>query len=118
MRKKLITPPINPISVAFETNSEGYLGFIAELPGVFIRGKTEEEALSKVKQEVKSYLKWLGIEEKLAYDTNVGQRHQSALMVEDADCEILLNADKGTMSEEEFKNLKAVTKALTIGLSA
>ncbi|MFB0508894.1 MAG: hypothetical protein ACETVX_00195 [bacterium] len=105
MLKKLFAPSTDTISIAFETNGKGYLGFIIELPGAFIRGRTEKEALSKVNQEVKSYLKWLGIEENLDYNTNVVQRHQSSLMIEDADSEILLNTDKGTMSDEEFRNL-------------
>lgn len=105
MRQKQLIPLTRVISIGFETNGKGYIGFIAELPGAFIRGGTEEEALSKADQEVKSYLKWLGIEQKWNYNTIVVQRHQSSLMVEDADNEILLNTDKETTSEEEFKNL-------------
>jgi len=45
--------------MAFETNGKGYMGFIVELPGAFIRGITEQEALTKVKKEVSLYLKWL-----------------------------------------------------------
>jgi hypothetical protein len=101
---KLITLS-NLISIVFETNGKGYIGFIAELPGAFIRGRTEEEALLKVNREVKSYLKWLGIEEKPNYKAMVIQKHLSSLIVEDADCEILLDVDRGTMKEEEFKSL-------------
>jgi len=104
LKKPLITLT-NAASLAFETNGKGYIGFIAELPGAFVRGRTEEEALSKVDWEVRFYLKWLGIEQKWNYNTIVVQRHQSSLMVEDADNEILLDADKGTMGEEEFTNL-------------
>jgi hypothetical protein len=93
------------VSVALETNGKGYIGYIAELPGAFIRGRTEEEALSKVDREVKSFQKWLGIEQKWDYDTIVIQRHQSCLMVEDADNEILLDVDKEIMRKKEFKNL-------------
>jgi predicted RNase H-like HicB family nuclease len=105
MRQKPSIPLTGVISIGFETNGKGYIGFIAELPGAFVRGRSEEEAISKVDQEVKSYLKWLGIEPEWNYDTIVAQRHQSSLMVEDADNEILLNTDKETLSEEEFKNL-------------
>jgi len=103
--KKPLVTLTNVVSIGFETNGKGYIGFIAELPGAFLRGRTEEEALSKVDREVKSYLKWLGIEQKWNYNTIVVQRHQSSLMVEDADNEILLDADKGAVSEEEFTNL-------------
>lgn len=98
------------VSIAFETNGKGYIGFIAELPGAFIRGRTEEEALSKVACEVKLYLKWLGIEQNRDYNTIVVQRHQSSLMVEDADNEILLETDKKPIDEEEFRNLLDVVR--------
>uniref|UniRef100_A0A7C6A8U6 DinB family protein n=1 Tax=candidate division WOR-3 bacterium TaxID=2052148 RepID=A0A7C6A8U6_UNCW3 len=55
-------------------------------------------------QEVNLYLKWLGIEQKPQYKIKVIQRHRSSLMVEDADNEILLKADKEIMNEEEFIN--------------
>ncbi|MEO0114018.1 MAG: hypothetical protein ABIK93_00905 [candidate division WOR-3 bacterium] len=109
MIKKLFVP-IATFSVAFETNGKGFLGFIVELPGAFIRGKTEAEALAKVNQEVKSYLKWLKIKQDFTYKTNVVQYHQSQLMVEDADSAILLNADKGEMEEEEFVNLSELVR--------
>jgi predicted RNase H-like HicB family nuclease len=95
----------NLISIAFETNGKGYIGYLVELPGAFIRGKTEEGAISKLRQEVNLYLKWLGIKQKLDYKIQVVQRHQSALAVEDADNEILLDTDRDTMVEEEFRNL-------------
>jgi len=45
------------VSVGFETNNKGYIGFIVEFPGAFIRGRTEEEAIAKVNREVNLYLK-------------------------------------------------------------
>ena len=62
-------------SVAFETNGKGYLGYIVELPGAFIRGATEEEALKKVPKEVSSYLRWLDINPVKDYSFEVVQRH-------------------------------------------
>ncbi|MFQ5869374.1 MAG: type II toxin-antitoxin system HicB family antitoxin, partial [Candidatus Zixiibacteriota bacterium] len=92
-------------SVAFETNGRGYLGYIVELPGAFIRGETEEEALKKVPKEVSSYLRWLDIDPVKDYSVQVVQRHNSSIMVEDADSEILLEADKGALEEGKYKNL-------------
>lgn len=96
------------ISISLETNGKGYIGYIAELPGTFLRGKTEDEALSKVEGEVKSYLKWLGIEAQKPPVPLVVQRHHCSLMVEDADSEILLNHDKEPMNEAEFKRFRDV----------
>ena len=92
------------VSIAFETNEKGYMGFIVELPGAFVRGRTEKEAIVKVTREVNLYLKWLGIEQKHEHKIQVVQRHKSSLMVEDADNEILVEADKKMMREEEFRN--------------
>jgi hypothetical protein len=93
------------ISIALETNGKGYMGFLVDLPGAFVRGKDEEEALSKVRQEAKSYLDWLGILRVAPTKWQVVQRHHCQLMVEDADGEILLDADRGTLPEEEFQTL-------------
>ena len=95
----------NRLSVAFETNGKGFIGFIVELPGAFVRGKTEGEALSKVNVEVNSYLRWLGDSKAHNFEFQVIQRRSSNLMVEDADNEILLDADREYLNEEEFKKL-------------
>ncbi len=92
-------------SLALETNGKGYLGFIVELPGAFVRGRTEEEAVAKVHREVGLYLKWLGVEQRYDYKVQVVQEHKSTLTVEDADSEILLQADQEMLSDREFQNL-------------
>lgn len=101
----MIILPDNIVSVAFETNLKGYIGFIPELPGAFIRGRTEPDALLKIDKEVQSYLKWLGISPEPNYNSVIVQTHQSSLMVEDADNEILLDKEKEAMGEAEFTNL-------------
>ena len=93
------------VSAGFETNGKGHLGFIVELPGAFVRGKTERQALDKVKKEVDLYLKWLGMEPKHDYEIRIVQRHKSNAVVEDADTAILLEADRGEIRVEEFKRL-------------
>lgn len=93
------------VSMAFETNGKGYIGFIVELPGAFVRGKMEKEAIAKVSREVNLYLKWLGIEQKHDYKIRIVQRHRSSLMVEDADTEILIEADKETIGEGGYRSL-------------
>jgi len=94
------------ISVALETNGRSFIGFIVQLPGAYVRGKTEEETLSKVDSEVRSYAKWLAVEAPVDYDVSVSQRHYCTLMVEDADSEILLDEDKSPMNGHEFEELR------------
>jgi hypothetical protein len=93
------------ISVALETNGNGFIGFIVQLPGAFVRGKTEEEALSKVEREVRSYARWIDVESPDRYEVNVSQRHLCALTVEDADSEILLEEDKSPSTDDQFIEL-------------
>lgn len=96
-------------SVALETNGRGVIGFIVELPGAFVRGRTEQEALTKVGSEAKSYGKWLGGDVQVSV-VNIVQRHLSSLAVEDADSEILLEADKGQISTDEFQRLNELAR--------
>jgi hypothetical protein len=93
------------LSVALETNGKGFIGFILEMPGAFVRGKTESEALIKVNPEANSYLKWLGIIEEREFKHQVVQVHLSNLDINDADTEILLDADKDALSSSEFSEL-------------
>ena len=93
------------ISVALETNGRGFIGFIAQLPGAYVRGETDEITLSKVHTEVRSYARWLAVEAPVGYENSVSQRHHCTLMVEDADTEILLDEDRSPMNDEEFKEL-------------
>ena len=98
------------MSLGMETNGIGFHGFIVELPGAFVRGSTLEEAVSKVPNEARSYLAWLGKEWAQFSKARVVQTHRSGLMVEDADCEILLSVDSHPMSEKEFRSLVELTK--------
>lgn len=103
---------MNPvISIALETNGKGYLGFLCELPGAFIRGITLDQALLKMQHEATIYQRWLGNEENVIYDTKVVQIHYTSLMVEDADSEILLDADRGEMDDKEFEKYIALIHA-------
>ncbi len=81
------------------------MGFIIELPGAFVRGSTEEEALSKIETEANSYSKWHGTTLQTPIESIVMQRHNCSLQVEDGDCEILLDADRGVIGGSEFSRL-------------
>lgn len=67
--------------IALETNGIGYLGFLSEFLGAFVRGKTINEALAKVEHEVKIYQKWWGMEVREHIMPEVIQIHKSSLKV-------------------------------------
>lgn len=88
------------MKVVYETNGKGYLGWIEDLPGAYVRGKTIEEARNKYENEIEEYEKWLDIQV-----ADVGKTDevivQSDLMIEDADSNIILEVEK---REYENKN--------------
>ncbi len=98
-------PLRDTISVALETNGRGFIGFLVELPGAFVRGKTEIEALSKIPPEAASYLAWLGTSHSPPREVSVVECHSCNLNVEDADSEILLKADAESVQQDEFERL-------------
>lgn len=98
------------VSIAFETNWRGYLGYLVELPGAYIRGPTEEEAIPKVIPEASAYLGWLGVDAEGGCKVRVVQKHRGIKTVEDADTEILLNADQEELSQDEFQTLINLTR--------
>jgi len=100
----------NAIPVAVETNGKGYACFLVDLPGAFTRGRSESEVLSKVPAEARSYLEWLGVPSPRSGEAKVVEWHVCQLMVEDADGEILLTADRGPLGPEEFERLTSIAR--------
>ena len=93
------------LTVAVESNGRGVMGFIVDLPGGFVRGRTEAEAMSKVGAEASRYLAWVGMEANERVRGFVVQRCVSRLTVEDGDTLILLDADRRRMRPDEFHPL-------------
>ena len=110
LARELSLAAAESLSVAMETNGRGFHGFIVELPGAYVRGVTEEEAISKAAGEARSYLAWLGEQHLRIPKARTVQTHRCKLMIEDADCEILLAYDKSPMGEQEFQHLVELAK--------
>ena len=98
------------VSVALETNGRGFIGFLVELPGAYVRAGSETEALSKVSDEAESYLNWLGISQATSRQGIIVERHICQLTVEDADSEILLSADRVPVTEDESQRLAELAR--------
>jgi uncharacterized glyoxalase superfamily protein PhnB len=80
------------MEIVYETNGKGVLGWIVELPGAYIRGKTIDEAKDKINNEIIEYKKWLDLPYTMEYITEE-TIIQSKLAIEDADSNILLDYD-------------------------
>lgn len=96
------------IEAVCEYNDQGYLIYAANLVGAYVRGATENEALSKFGGEVRAYLRWCGVCEPPREDAEVEivQRKESDLQICDADSDILFDAERTPLSEAEYARLK------------
>ncbi|MGI0511804.1 hypothetical protein [Treponema denticola] len=110
--------------IIYETNGLGFLGWITDLPGAYIRGKTLEEARGKVNKEIALCTEWLNFEK--AIDMQINEEiKKSDLHIEDADSDIIFDSElidfdkkeeflfwcnkillSGTKTEEIYKRMK------------
>lgn len=88
--------------IELETNGTGWIGFVAELPGAFVRGSAEGICLSKVDREIRRYANWLGLKPGASCTVVRTRIHRSGLCVEDADSEILLDYDRERLDRSKF----------------
>ncbi len=51
------------IEAVCEYNENGYLIYAVNYVGAYVRGATENEALAKFGGEIRSYLRWCGMNE-------------------------------------------------------
>lgn len=93
------------IDAICETNGKGWLIWAAQCPGAFARGATENEALAKLPGDVRRFLRWA---REPAGDITVtpGAPIESGLHTEDADSDLLLEADCAPMTEADYAAAK------------
>lgn len=95
------------IEAVCEYNDDGFLIYCANFPGAYVRGETENQALSKFASELRSYLLWIGAEvPKEAPQIEIVQRKHSLLQVCQADSDVLFDSEKQGLSEAEYQRLK------------
>ena len=96
------------IYCVWEHNQNDSLIYFNNLIGAYVRGETKENALSKVKNEVKAYLRWIGEPMPKQFETEIVQEKESDLNICDADSDVIFESETGKMDENEyikFKNL-------------
>lgn len=95
------------VEVAVEFNDKGYLVHFVGFPGAFVRGRTLEDAISKVQEEIASYLRWL--EQEAAFESVeviVIQEKESVLEIQDGDTDIIIESETKPLSLSEYLELK------------
>ncbi len=96
------------IQAVCEYNSGGYLIYAANYPGVYVRGKSKNEALAKFGGELRSYLCWCGASnpDLELPEVEILQEKLSELQICDADSDVLFDAEKEPLTQEEYERLK------------
>lgn len=96
------------MNIVYETNGLGFLGWITDLPGAYLRGATIEEARAKIGRETADYSAWLGIPADTPDGLSESVR-KSGLHVEDADSDIIFESEKTDFPDmEEFEYWRAL----------
>ena len=81
------------MTLIFETNGKGFMGWIAELSGAFVRGATADEVRRKIPSEFVAYAEWLQI---AVADLAIHREETvvTTAAVEDGDTNICLEVDR------------------------
>ncbi len=96
------------VHCVWEHNGPDTLLYAIEYVGAFTRGASLEEAVSKMPQEIRMYCRWLETDEPEQIECKIAQEANSALMIRDADSDVLFDAERPALSRSEYDQLKAI----------
>ena len=96
------------IHCVWEHNGNDSLLYASNYIGAFTRGKTKDIALSKMSDEVRSYLHWRNGQIPESFEIEIVQEKLSELNICDADSDVLFEAEKGKLDLTEYQELKAL----------
>ncbi len=102
---------IHLIRAVVEYNDNGFLVYADNYCGAYTRGRTETEALGKLKGEIQRYLLWStgnNLTENETIEICVIQRKVSDLQICDADSDIIFETEKLPLSKKEYVRLKTL----------
>lgn len=99
--------------ITYETNGKGYLGWIEDFPGAFLRGSSLEEARAKLDRELEDYADWLGLPAPPGRAAShaglpgvpgaqIESIVASALAIEDADSDFTFGSELVDYGDEDF----------------
>ena len=94
------------INCVWEHNGNDSLLYAADLPGAFSRGRTREEALSKMEREVFAFLRWMGEPVPDSVEIEIIQDKASELAICDADSDVLFVSEEKPLAEGEYRKLR------------
>lgn len=89
-----------------EHNGDDTLLYSTNYIGAFTRGASRDAAISKMQQEVISYLRWTGAEIPASFDVEITQEKASELRICDADSDVIFEEERMPLTPEEYAALK------------
>ncbi len=96
------------INCVWEHNSNDTLLWAVDFPGAFTRGETKEIAISKMRNEIKSYCEWAGIPIPPIEHIIIVQDVPSDLHIRDADSDVLFERERAPLTMDEYQRLKSL----------
>ena len=96
------------IRCVWEHNGNDSLLYADNFIGAFTRGKSQEEAMLKMREEIRRFQLWKGETPFDFYDMEVVQEKQSDLQIKDADSDVLFQTEEAPLSAEEYQYLKSL----------
>ena len=96
------------IHCVWEHNGPDTLLYAVECVGAFTRGASLQEALAKMPGEIVSYCRWQNADLPAELQFVIQQEKESALMIRDADSDVLFESERTPLSRAEYDNLKAL----------
>ena len=96
------------INCIWEHNGNDTLLYAVDYVGAYTRGESLEIAMSKMPQEIISYLKWLGEDTSDTIEVVIVGEKASDLAIKDADSDVLFESEKAPLTANEYEKLKAL----------
>jgi len=96
------------VNCFWEHNNGDTLLWAKNFVGAYTRGENLEVAISKIKAEIISYLKWQGESLPEDIEVSISEEKVSDMNIKDADSDALFETEKAPLTKEEYEELKAL----------
>ena len=92
----------------WEHNGGDTLLYSVDLVGAYARGKSLASAMEKMGEEIRAYSLWSGEDFAREAEIEIVQEKSSGLQIADADSDVLFDAEREPLTQEEYEALKAL----------
>lgn len=96
------------VKCVWEHNGDDSLVYAENYIGAFTRGESLDAALSKMRSEIHSYIKWSGDLASEEIEAVIVQEKDSKLEIKDADSDVIFETEKEPLTLEEYMKLKGL----------